>query len=75
MKVDYDVKSVGPPVLSAKEAVERNSFFPVHFLVAGSFKPLNDITEGFAAGDMKLENVKVSTSTCTNNLNIIDFLF
>lgn len=75
MKVDYDVKSVGPPVLSAKEAMERNSFFPVHFLVAGAFKPIGDITEGFAAADMKLENVKVRTSTCTNNLVLPAYYF
>ena len=58
--MDYDVKSVGPPILSAKEAVERNSFFPVNSLVAGGLKPIGDITEGLAAGDMKLENVEVS---------------
>ena len=59
MKVDYDVESVGPPVLSAKEAVERNSFFPVHFYVVHYLKPIDDITEGFAAGDIKLENFEV----------------
>jgi xanthine dehydrogenase molybdopterin-binding subunit B len=64
VKVDYDLESVGPPVLSAKEAVERSSFFPVHFLVAGAFKPIDDITEGFAAGEIKLENIKV----CASNL-------
>lgn len=59
MKVDYDVHSVGPPVLSAKDAVDQNSFHPVHFLVAPTLKPIGDTAEGFAAGDLKLENVQV----------------
>lgn len=59
MKVAYDVHSVGPPIFSAKDAVDQNSFFPVHFLVAPNLKPIDDIAEGFAAGDLKLENVQV----------------
>ena len=59
MKVEYDLKSVGPPVLSAKDAMERNSTFPVHFIVAGETKPIGDIVEGFAEGEMRLENVQV----------------
>lgn len=63
VKVYYDTQSVGPPILSAKEALEQNSTFPVHFMVANSFGPIDDITEGFAAGEMKLENVEVITES------------
>lgn len=59
VKVAYDLKSVGPPVLSAKDAMERNSMFPVHFAVVGETKPIGDLVEGFAEGEMKLEDVQV----------------
>lgn len=68
VKVEYDVESVGPPVLSAKEAVERNSMFPVNPLVVNYYKPIGDVTEGFAAGEMKLRNVQVRCYSQTTNL-------
>lgn len=71
VEVDYDLKSVSPPILSAKEAVQRCSFYPVNFLAAGAIKPIDDITEGFAAGEMKLENVEVRTCTCTCSSNLV----
>ncbi|KAG0562492.1 hypothetical protein KC19_9G150900 [Ceratodon purpureus] len=63
VKVEYDLKSVGPPILSAKDAMEQNSMFPVHFAVAGETKPIGDIAEGFAEGELKLEDVQVSTES------------
>ena len=55
VKVVYDTQSVGAPILTYKEAIARDSTYPVHFLFAGDLFPIGDAAKGLEEAEFQIE--------------------
>lgn len=55
VKVVYDTQSVGSPILTSKEAVARDSTYPVHFLFGSELFPIGDAAKGLAEAEFQIE--------------------
>ncbi|KAH9323788.1 hypothetical protein KI387_018427, partial [Taxus chinensis] len=57
VNVDYDCKTLGPPILSVEMASEKKSFFEVPEWWAP--KPVGDFTKGMSKADHRIESAEV----------------